>query len=45
VMDQLLKKKSVSLVSHALYLGKELQKAQIALEEKRVYRQDQPLGT
>ncbi len=44
VMDKLLKKKSVSLISHALYLGKELQKAQTALEENRAYRQDQQLG-
>lgn len=43
ITNALLRKRTISLVSHALYLGRELQKAQTALELGLKYGQDQPL--
>lgn len=43
ITNQLLLRKHISLVSHALYVGRELQKAQTALELGLGYSQDQPL--
>ncbi len=43
ITNQLLLRRDISLVSHALYIGRELQKAQIALELGLEYKQDQPL--
>lgn len=41
--NQLLLKRHISVISHALYLGRELHKAQVALELGCKYKQDQPL--
>lgn len=43
ISTKILKNKQLSLLSHALYVGQELQKAQLALEKGWEYQQDVPL--
>jgi tetrahydromethanopterin S-methyltransferase subunit A len=43
IYNTIVKKEMVSLLSHAAYLGSELQKAEIALRKKIQYVQDQTL--
>jgi thymidylate synthase len=43
ILNSLQAKKSISTISHALYLGRELQKAEIALQKNIQYQQDRPL--
>jgi dihydropteroate synthase len=40
IMDTLLELKLVSLLDHAAYLGRELEKAELALQFNRSYAQD-----
>jgi hypothetical protein len=43
IYNTIIKQEMVSLLSHAAYLGSELQKAEIALRKKIEYVQDEPL--
>jgi hypothetical protein len=43
IYNTIVKAEMVSLLSHAAYLGSELQKAEIALKKKISYIQDEPL--
>ncbi|MBN2454689.1 DUF4346 domain-containing protein [Candidatus Woesearchaeota archaeon] len=43
VYNTIIREGMVSALSHAAYLGSELQKAEIAMREKREYVQDDPL--
>ncbi|MFH1181598.1 MAG: DUF4346 domain-containing protein [Candidatus Woesearchaeota archaeon] len=43
IYNTIMKQEMVSLLSHAAYLGSELQKAEIALRKKIEYVQDEPL--
>lgn len=44
IYNTIVKKKMISRLEHAAYLGKELYKAELALKYGKLYRQEFPLG-